>query len=462
MVVVQLRGSVFCVLLLGVLASGCTPRVSHDPLVVQTHPPRIHTAIPASTVTIEPDVFETVGLQKPQTEIFLTYPNLDGNRVVEGAGFHPDNPIDIPLMGKPVWVVAAAQGENPVWYVALETGQVQVFQVQARVVSETQSNVSDLPPGMPPVLVSLDEEQTGLLQPEEDAAVYSNPLLYEDGRVIYVRQDGYLSIAGHEGAELLPIDVLPDARIVSDGMGRVIVFSRPSGKYPHAIMGDALEATGITIIDASKKPFVIREIIIEPDDVIEGLAPIWVDMDGDGNREIVVTQSNAIGGSRIVVYNEDGSVAAQGAPIGQEFRWIHQVAVGQFIEGGALEIAAVRTPHIGGVVEIYSLAGDQLIIADSLDGYSSHRTGSRNLDGGLAGDFNGDGVLELILPDQSQTVLHGIQFWEGHLTSVWDVPLGGRLSTNLAAVKLPDGSLSFGAGTEDHLLRLWVPGYLTR
>jgi hypothetical protein len=457
MLAVQLRGFVFCVLFLGLATSGCAPRASHESLVVQTEPPPIHTAIPVSTVTPEPVIVEPALLQVPQTKISLTYPNLDGNRVVEGAGFHPDSPVDIPLMGKPLWVAAAAMAENSVWYVALETGQVQAFQVQEGVVSEVQANVPNLPPSMPPVLVSLDEVQTGILQPVEDAAVYTNPLLDEDGRVVHVRQDGSLSIAGSEGVEVLPIDVLPDARIVSNGADRLMVLSRPSDKYPHTIMGDAFEATGITIIDTLEKPFVIEEIIIKPDDVIEGLAPIWVDMNGDGHREIVVTQSNAIEGSRIVVYSEDGSVLAQGAPVGQGFRWIHQVAVGQFIESGSLEIATVRTPHIGGVVEIYSLEGDQLVVVDSLSGYSSHRIGSRNLDGALAGDFNGDDVIELVVPDQTQTNLHGIQFSEDGLTSIWNVPLGGRLSTNLVGLELADGRLALGAGTENQILRIWIP-----
>lgn len=457
MLAVQFRGIVLSVFLLGIVPSGCASRVSHDSFVVQTEPPQIFTAIPVSTVTLEPVIAEPVLLQVPQTKIFVTYPNLDGNRVVEGAGFDADNPVDIPLMGKPVWVVAAALDENSVWYVVLETGQVQAFQVQAGLVTEVQFNKPDLPPGMPPVLVSLDEVPTGILQPVADAAVYTNPLLYKDGFVVHVRQDGYLSIAGREGDIVLPIDVLPDARILSDGADRLMFLSNPSDSYAHGIMGDDLEATAITILDTSVRPAASQEINIAPDDVIEGIAPIWVDMNGDGRREIIVTQSNAIEGSRIVVYREDGSVLAEGASIGQGFRWIHQVAVGQFVAGGSLEIATVRTPHIGGVVEIYTLEGDQLVVVDSLSGYSSHRIGSRNLDSALAGDFDGDGMIELVVPDQAQTVLYGVQFSGEHLDPVWNVALGGRLNTNLAGVELADGRLALGAGTEDHLLRIWIP-----
>lgn len=454
---IHLRGFLFGVLLFGLLISGCAPSGPFESVVYATEPVQSMTEMPVPTITITPEIVAPVPLQVSQTEISLTYPNLDGNRIVEGAGFHAESPVEIPLMGKPVWVVAAALDDKDVWYVALETGQIQAFQVQAGVVSEVQTP-PDLPPGMPPVLVSLDDVPTGILQAEADSSVYTNPLLLQDGRVVYVRQDGYLSVVGPEGVDVLPIDVLPDARILSDGAGRLMVLSTPSKSYPHSIMGDALEATGITIIDTAVDPVTLQEIKVATGDVIECLSPIWTDIDGDSQREIIVTQSNAESGSRIVVYGIDGKVLAQGEPIGQGFRWIHQVAVGQFIEGGALEIAAVRTPHIGGVVQIYALEGDQLVVVDSLSGYSSHRIGSRNLDGALAGDFNGDGLIELVVPDQAQTNLHGIQFTQQGLTSMWNVLLESRLSTNLVAFKMADGSLVLGAGTEDNLLIIWDAG----
>jgi hypothetical protein len=92
-----------------------------------------------------------------------------------------------------------------------------------------------------------------------------------------------------------------------------------------------------------------------------------------------------------------------------------------------------------------------------LKGYSSHQIGSRNLDSSLAGDFNGDGRIEVVTPDQSQTTLAGIQSTKDDLQTVWSVPIGGILSTNLAAAALPDGRLALGVGSENNLLRIWLP-----
>ena len=190
--------------------------------------------------------------------------------------------------------------------------------------------------------------------------------------------------------------------------------------------------------------------------MFEVISPIWVDMDLDGTREIIVTQSNQVVGARIVVYREDGSILAESAPIGKGFRWMHQIAAAQFISGGPLELAVVRTPHIGGVVEILGLTEDRLVVQASLPGYSTHKLGSRNLDAALAADFNGDGFIELIVPGQDQTTLSEIQFLNGELIPVWTQQLDAQLSTNLAGVAVADQQLLLGVGTEDNSLRIWI------
>ena len=117
----------------------------------------------------------------------------------------------------------------------------------------------------------------------------------------------------------------------------------------------------------------------------------------------------------------------------------------------------VRTPHIGGIVEFYRRRDAVLDIATQLDGYSSHLLGSRNLDMGLAGDFDGDGALELLLPTQDFTRLGAIERTSFGARMEWEVELGGRLATNLAAVRQADGALLVGAGHEGEVLRVWLP-----
>ena len=162
-------------------------------------------------------------------------------------------------------------------------------------------------------------------------------------------------------------------------------------------------------------------------------------------------------GNFVVVYTENGSQLASSSPIGQAFRWRHQLVVGPFGEHGTMELAVVRTPHIGGEIEFFRWVDDRLEIAAILDGYSSHQIGSRNLDSAVAGDFDGDGVVELVIPDQSQTALAGVQRSAECALVVWRYELVVKLTTNIAAVRLPDGRLALGAGQAGSVLRVWLP-----
>lgn len=397
---------------------------------------------------------QAVPSQQPGSILALTHQRLDGNRLLMGSGGMPADPTDIPLAGKPLWVVAAPFSSGSVWAVTLENGQVQAFQLIGDKVTEIIPNLSRLPAGMPPVL-QVAGERMELISPASDASPSTNPILLEDGVQVYLDADGQLRLIRQEVTHTLVVDALPDARILSDGEGPLLFLSTPTTEYPHGVLGDEFEAKTITLVNVLHAPEILRVIQIDPGDVIEGIAPIWVDLDWDGSREIIVTQSNARYGARLVVYREDGSIFANGEPIGQGFRWQHQLAVGQFIEGGPQEIAVIRTPHIGGVIEIYAIEQDRLVIQAELSGYSTHQIGSRNLDSAVAADFDGDGQLEIVVPDQSQTFLAGIELVAEELKVAWEASLGGRLSTNLAAVSLVGDRLVLGVGHADGVLRIW-------
>ena len=91
-----------------------------------------------------------------------------------------------------------------------------------------------------------------------------------------------------------------------------------------------------------------------------------------------------------------------------------------------------------------------------MPGFSSHVIGSHNLDMGLAADLDGDGRLKPLVPSQDGTELGAIRRTAVGAVVAWTVPLDGRLSTNMAAITLSDGSLAVGAGRSDGVLRLWL------
>jgi len=88
----------------------------------------------------------------------------------------------------------------------------------------------------------------------------------------------------------------------------------------HGILGDTLEATRITLVETLPCPYVVATISVPPPYVIEGLSPIWADLDGDGSREILVTVSDAAQGARLLAFTETGEQRATGLPVGRGYR----------------------------------------------------------------------------------------------------------------------------------------------
>ena len=389
------------------------------------------------------------------TAVGYTYHRADGNRLAAGAGGMPlGEMIDIALGGVPLWVVAAPMGQSSVWMVALEDGRIETF----RIVDRTSVSVSlvdaQLPPGTPPVLAIEADLRPRLANIVNGGASHlSHPVLLTDDRLAYLTAQGELVLLSNFGEQRLALNALPDARILVDEDDRLLLYNQPTNRYEHAVLGDDLEAGGMVLVETVSGLAPLWQIDL---DVGEGIAPLWADLDGDGRREIVATVSDAAQGARLVLFTGDGLMLASGNAIGQGLRWRHQLAIATFA-GDEPEIAVVRAPHIGGIVEFYQRRGQILDIATQLDGYSSHLPGSRNLDMGLAGDFDFDGELELLLPTEDFTRLGAVERTSFGAEAEWYVSIGGRLSTNIAAVQQTDGGLLVGVGHEGEVLRIWLP-----
>ncbi len=417
------------------------------------------------TVAIEPQDAAPPGSASTSNSIVdpaygFTYQQQDGNRIVAGKGQLPQvEPVDIPLGGTPVWLVAAPMREGSVWVAILDDGRAEAFYVTGGTVEPVPIEPSQLPVGMPPMLLVEDGVPKLLTSRALEASDLTHAVTLTSPVESTATITGAGDLAFETSGEMveLSINALPDARLLLDGKGQMVLLTDPTTRYGHGVLGDSVEAASITLIDTASSPPVASRLEIDSGKVIEGIAPIWADLDGDGAREIIVTESNAEQGAQIVAYDEQGSRVATGPAIGTGFRWRHQLAVAPFGPGGELELASVLTPHIGGIVEFYRMQGDELEIVAQVPGYSSHEIGSRNLDRALAGDLDGDGRIELLVPDQAQESLGAIRRTNEGAETAWSIPLDGRLSTNLAAVTLPDGVLALGAGLEEGLLRLWLP-----
>jgi hypothetical protein len=395
-----------------------------------------------------------------------TYGRPTGNRSVGGAARLPgSDPVDVRLSGVPDWVVGAPVGDDTVWTVALRDGRIEAFRLDGgtRRVESWSVSPDRLPPEYPPAVAVEGENLRLLVSTGRDASDSTHPtpisaskdkgslVVAQDGR-LFTQREGQVAPVGNP-----QVRALPDARPVRSPDGRIAVLSDPTRRYVHGVIGDDLEAEVITVLEPSKDGVgVASRVAPESGGVFELVSPLWFEGPG-GEQLLAVTESVEGIGSRISAYRPDGNLVAAGPFYGEPQRWHHLLAAGPFGPNGELELAVVRTPHIGGVVEFYAVDGSsaELEITATQPGYATHRIYTRNLDTARAGDLDGDGRWELLIPDQTYTELGAVRHEPGGARVAWTLPAGGTMTTNLASAEESGGRALVAVGRADGMLRIW-------
>ena len=390
-----------------------------------------------------------------------TYQKANGNRLAVGTGaMNFVQPLDIRLEGEPAWVVGVpVDGGGTIWTAVLVDGRVQSFMVLAGSVTPVSLGTNQLPPGMPPLLVVYSGVPRLVTVRTGDASPLTHPIILGDNPedVAYIAVDGDLIVIKDGETTRLAVNALPDARILQDPLGRLLVVTGASSRYVHGVLGDQIEGTSLTLVETDPVVAIVNTISTGLQ-VFEGSAPIWCDLDDDGDWEIIATLADAVEGARIVIFNEAGERLVEGPSAERGYLWRHLLVAAPFGGGNQMFLADNLTPHSGGITEFYRWDDDAgLIVVSSAGGYSTHELGSRNLDRVIAGDLDGDGLLELLVPGQSGDLLGAFRLQGGAANLVWSIELGADLTTNIAGVTNLDGSLSIGLGLSSWILRLFIP-----
>lgn len=399
-----------------------------------------------------------------------TFPSNNGNKITSLKGdLSSADFIDIKLEGKPLWVVSGSIGRASFWAIVLDDGSIQAYKLEPKddlkgseelkdrfSVKEITENIPSFDSPAPPVILTTDNDFRILDNIFYNDNFLTHPVI--SGPPYYLASldmEGKLGLLGEQYNEYA-INALLDGRIISDDDGLIYLFTNPSTDYAHGILGDKYEASTIRVFDSTDDFKNVTRIDTGPGDVIESLYPIIYDLDQDGSNEIIVTLSNSSDGARIAVFDLNGDLVAEGPPIGTGMRWRHQLAAGPFGPDGEIEVVDVLTPHIGGIVEFYRLQDGQLKIITEVKGYSSHQIGSINLDMAIAGDFDDDGQMEVLVPDQGFSKMGIIKHGQTGAEVISNIDIGGKISTNIAVPGNSSESLILGIGREDGILRIWI------
>lgn len=162
-------------------------------------------------------------------------------------------------------------------------------------------------------------------------------------------------------------------------------YAEPTGRYPHAVLGDDLEHGALEVTQASGARQLVRlpEVL-----VFEDTAPRLADLDGDGAPEVIVVESHAGLGARLAVWGlVEGRLArrAETPHIGTRFRWLAPAGTADLDGDGAMDIAAVDRPHLARILRVwrFETGPDRLVPLAEAPGLSNHRIGETEISGGL-------------------------------------------------------------------------------
>lgn len=252
--------------------------------------------------------------------------------------------------------------------------------------------------------------------------------------------------------DTLPADALPDGKVVySEKLGGRLYLARPTTRYRHGVLGDAIEAEAVVL----ERDDGVKEVVNAGSDaVFEDLIPRVLDLDNDGHPEILVVKSYLASGSALAVLgrNPRGELAVldETPAIGTAHRWLNPAGVASFTGGKHKEVALVRMPHALGRLELWRWTEGRLQKITELSDTSNHAIGSRSIGLSAVVDFNGDGIADLLIPSFDRRSLRLLSFKEG-VSQLARISLPGPVASNIVLLgesvrpillfALADGSL---------------------
>jgi len=223
-------------------------------------------------------------------------------------------------------------------------------------------------------------------------------------------------------------------------------YTIPVDRYGHFALGRPHEYARVTATTDTGRTLAMQ---LPEDEVFEDLAPRLVKLAADEPQEILAIVSRRDSGSRLVLLRLSGNtlaISAQSAAIGTPMRWLNPVGVADLDGDGRAEIAAVITPHIGGLLKVYQRKGKDLDEIAALAGFSNHVYGSNEL--ALSASVSIAGRMHLLVPDATRRYLRIIALDNGRLMETGRCALSAPVTGAIELLSPREVSVGVGSGRQ--------------
>ncbi|MEJ6403535.1 FG-GAP-like repeat-containing protein [Yoonia sp. 2307UL14-13] len=169
-------------------------------------------------------------------------------------------------------------------------------------------------------------------------------------------------------------------------------YAGPTDRYAHGVLGDAIEWSRLIInVDTEKNGTLFTELVVREtsytfrlplDRVFEDIAPRLADVDGDGDDEVIVVETQVSSGAQLAIYDETGKIAAT-PHIGTRNRWLAPIGAADLDGDGYVEIAYIDRPHLAKTLRVWRFKDGALSEVTAASGLTNHRIGEDFIGGGI-------------------------------------------------------------------------------
>ena len=178
------------------------------------------------------------------------------------------------------------------------------------------------------------------------------------------------------------------------------------------MLGDAIEAhTLYAKSHEAADSDCAMQVTLGNNSVFEDVTPRIADVTGDGINDIITIESHADKGASLAIYGfTDGRLQKISSTphIGQSYRWLAPVGAADFNADGSNDVAFVQTPHLAGILQIWSFKDGRAEQLAAKAGFSNHRIGENFITGGISVCAD---QATIVVPDRS---------WQSTMSATFD------------------------------------------